>query len=222
MSSTFAVIFDNDGVLVDSEAISIEAYQRAIEEQGVVVQESDNEKYCGLTDADIIRDMEIHYGTHLDLEKFSSRKRDLYFELAEKSGMKRFPGALELLRDLRAAGVPYALASSGSQEKIEFNLRAAGLDAEFDIIISGQDFERGKPDPEIFLCAAKRVETPTERCIVLEDSVNGLKAAKAAGCFAVGVPNTFQAGVLARHADTVVDTLTALSASRLGQMIGLD
>lgn len=215
----FAVIFDNDGVLVDSEQFSIQAYQRAIGEQGVKLYEEDAERNCGLTDADIIRDMKDTYGAQLDLELFTRRKRQIYLELAGTEQMRVFPGARELLTELKNAGVPYALASSGSSEKISFNLKRAGLSEYFSLIITGEEFHRGKPDPEIFVHSAERLGMPPARCVVIEDSINGLKAARAAGTRPVGVTNTFAAGKLAPHADLVVDSLTELSVARLGSLV---
>lgn len=214
----FGVIFDNDGVLVDSERYSIAAYRQAIEEQGVVLRPSSDEHYCGLTDADIIADMRQVYGADLDLEKFSSRKRDLYFDLAR--GMLRpFEGAVGLITELRAAGVPYALASSGSTEKILFNLEQADLAGLFETVITGEDFERGKPDPEIFVRAAERLGLEAGVCAVIEDSVNGLKAARAAGALAVGITNTFAAERLGPHADVLVASLRELDAAGLAREV---
>lgn len=202
------MIFDNDGVLVDSEHISLQAYRQAIHEQGVDLREEDDMRYCGLTDADIIRDMCTAYGADLDLALFSERKRVLYFELADAAGQMRvFPGVRELLESLRAADVPYALASSGSREKIAFNLNHAGIADMIPLIVSGEDFHRGKPDPEIFLCAAEKLGLPAARCAIVEDSINGLKAARAAEGFAVGVTNTFPREILEPYADLVVDSL---------------
>jgi HAD superfamily hydrolase (TIGR01509 family) len=215
----FGVIFDNDGVLVDSEHFSIEAYQRAITEQGVELREGDTERNCGLTDADILRDMEERYGASLDFEKFSARKAELYREIAAAGEMRAFPGARELLLALKAEGIPCILASSGSREKIEFNLQRSGLADVVPMYLSGEDFTRGKPDPEIFLRAAEKLGIAPQRCVVIEDSINGLKAARAAGAHAIGITNTFPAEKLQPHADTVITSLTKLSTARLKALI---
>lgn len=219
--TTFAVIFDNDGVLVDSEPFSIAAYQRAIEEQGVKLSGDDLERNCGLTDADIIADMKTTYGADLDLDLFSQRKAILYRELAEASPMHLFPGTLALIHELQRRSIPFALASSGSREKIAFNLQRAGIHEHFDHIISGEDFHRGKPDPEIFLKAAEVLEMSPERCVVIEDSINGLKAARAAGCFALAVTNTFPAENLRPYADLVVSSLESITVPRIEKLLGL-
>ena len=216
---TCAVIFDNDGVLVDSEQFSLLAYREAIREQGVELQGEDDARFCGLTDADIIREMRYIYNTDLDLDLFSERKRELYAKYATKGKMHAFPGVTELLASLNAEGVPYAIASSGSPEKIAFNLNKAGLEKQFDLIISGDDFQRGKPDPEIFLCAANRLGIPPEKCVVIEDSINGLKAARAAKTFAIGITNTFASYALAPHADLLIRSMAELDASRISSLV---
>lgn len=212
---TFGVIFDNDGVLVDTEHFSIEAYRRAIEEQGVKLCDEDNDRNCGLTDADIIRNMKEMYGADLDLELFSRRKIEHYEQLAGAAEIRVFAGARELIEALRAEDVPYAVASSGSRSKIAFNLDHAGISNLFPVIVSGEDFRRGKPDPEIVIRSAEKLGLAPESCVVIEDSINGLKAAHAAGAVAIGITNTFPADKLQPHADEIIDSLAYLTPARL-------
>jgi HAD superfamily hydrolase (TIGR01509 family) len=215
----FGVIFDNDGVLVDTESFSETAYRVALEEQGVSVDPADGERYCGLTDADILRDMEERLGAKLDFTRFSDRKRELYFSAAGEQPMVVFPGARELIHELASAGVPIALASSAPREKIEFNLQRSTLQRYFHHVVSGEDFKRGKPDPEIFLTAAKCIGLPPAQCLVFEDSINGLKAARAAGMVAVGVTNTFERVKLEPYADWVVESLVGVPVAKLQEMV---
>lgn len=216
---TCGVIFDNDGVLVDTEHFSIEAYRRAIEEQGVKLCDEDNDRNCGLTDADIIRNMKEMYGADLDLDLFSRRKIELYEQLAGSGEIRVFPGARELVKALQAENVPYAVASSGSRSKIAFNLEHAGVADLFPVIVSGEDFRRGKPDPEIVIKSAEKLGFAPESCVVIEDSINGLKAARAAGAVAIGITNTFPAEKLQPHADQIVKSLVELSPARLRQFV---
>lgn len=214
-SAEFAAIFDNDGVLVDTEAFSEKAYKIALHEQAIEVDPADAARYCGLTDADILRDMEQRHGTHLDFDIFSARKRELYFEAAAAQPMRVFPGARELVQQLASAGIPIALASSAPREKIDFNLDRSGLRPYFQHIVSGEDFHRGKPDPEIFLTAANCLKIAPPRCIVFEDSINGLKAARAANMRAVAVANTFSSQELAPYADKVLLTLEQIAPAEI-------
>lgn len=214
----FAVIFDNDGVLADSEHYSELAYKTALAEQGVCMRADDGERFCGLTDADIIAEMRVSYGVALDLDQFVTRKRDLYFEAAA-GGMHAFPGALELVRSLQQLGIPYALASSAPREKIEFNLIETGLKPFFDHVVCGEDFLRGKPDPEIFLTAAKCIGAAPRCCVVIEDSINGLKAARTAGMAGVGIATTFAADRLVPYADAVFANLAELNVDVLRRLV---
>ena len=209
-----AIIFDNDGVLVDSEPVSLCAYRDAMGEQGVDLSDADDERYCGLTDADIVRDLERMHGRSLNLAQFEARKRELYLAHSETRGLPAFPGARQVLEVLRARGTPVALASSAPQEKIAHNLEAAGLVGLFEVVVSGEECERGKPDPEIFVEAARRLNMDPEKCVVVEDSINGLVAARAAGMFAVGVTNTFSRERLAPYADAVI--------AELGELVVMD
>jgi beta-phosphoglucomutase len=219
MNSSFAVIFDNDGVLVDSEAFSEQAYRDALLEQGVEVEAGDGERYCGLTDADILNDLVQRCGRQLDLDQFVARKRDLYFELASRQSMRVFPGALELLESLRLRSVPLALASSAPHEKIDFNLQHSGLGQFFRYVISGEECHRGKPDPEIFLRAGQLLDIEPGQCVVIEDSINGLRAARGAVMTAVGVAHTFTKERLEPYADHIVASLEELTPDVLQHLI---
>ncbi|MCX7017811.1 MAG: HAD family phosphatase [bacterium] len=215
----FAVIFDNDGVLVDSEGYSLEAYRAALKEQGVTIMREDDMKYCGLTDAGIVNIVRQAYGADIDLEQFSKRKGELYYEIAGSNEMHPFPGVRRLIEELRLAGIPCLLASSGSRKKIAFNLSRAHIGDLFDIIISGEDFKRGKPAPDIFISAAERSGVKPACCAVIEDSINGLLAARDAGTFAIGVTNTFPRETLAPHADMIIDSLDELNHGRIRSML---
>lgn len=214
--SGFGVIFDNDGVLVDSEGISAEAFIRAAAEQGVSVEHDSMERYCGLTDAAIAEDLASSGTGQLDLPRFEDRKRDLYFELAAaEPGVRAFSGVRPLIEQLRAAGIPVVVASSGSRQKVAFNLERAGLSSFFRLRVTGEDVVRGKPDPEVFLKAASLAGLEPSRCAVIEDSLNGLKAARAAGMLAVGVTTTFAADRLEPWADWVVSGLEEITVEGL-------
>lgn len=214
-SALFAVLFDNDGVLVNSEPLSGIAYLRGIEEQGLKLTDADLERNTGLTDADIVTDLQEHYGVKLDEELFSKRKAVIYKELVMNGKLEAFAGTRRLLESLRDAGIPYALASSGSPGKIRFNLEQAGIADLIPVYVSGEELERGKPDPDVFLKAAAKVHVDPSRCFAIEDSLNGLRAARAAGMFAIGITNTFPRQKLEPLADLVIDSLDELTVERL-------
>lgn len=214
----FAVIFDSDGVIVDSEKHSLRAFVQAIDENGIHLSDEDILSNCGLTDADIIIYMREKFKLSIDLNKFSERKKELYTELVKSGILEVFPGVKDLLNSLNQDKIPYALASSGSREKIFFNLKKTGLTDYFPIIISGEDFERGKPDPAIFLAAAKKLNTATQRCVVIEDSLNGIKAAKNAGMPCIAVAHTFSADKLT-EADLILQEIAEINISKIRSLI---
>ncbi len=218
MNKKIGVIFDSDGVIVDSEKHSLKAFVQAIEENGIYLSEEDIMSNCGLTDADIIKYMKSKFDKQIDLEKFSNRKKELYVRFIHNGELELFPGVKELLIELKNSNIPYALASSGSKEKINFNLTKTGIKDLFEIIISGDDFKKGKPDPSIFLAAAVRLNLNTSECIVIEDSINGIKAAKNAGMKCIAVAHTFSKDKLV-SADIVINEISDINLNLIKSLI---
>ncbi|MFC0600721.1 HAD family hydrolase [Streptomyces palmae] len=176
------VIFDNDGVLVDSEPIANRVLAAYLTELGhpTTLEESIRD-YMGSA---------MHRIHELILERYGRRLPDDFDDTfhgrvfdAFREELQPVPGAAEVLEKLRADGVPYCLASSGSHDRIRVALRKTGLYELFgeERIFSSQDVGRGKPAPDLFLHAAQTMGTPPERCAVIEDSPLGVQAALAAG-----------------------------------------
>lgn len=209
-----AVIFDSDGVVVDSEPFSLAAFREAMEAQGVHLSDEDIMANCGLTDADICDYVFKKYGTNVDVEEFHTLKQKLYEQKVKEKNLQPCPGVTDLLNEIEGKEIPYALASSGSSKKITFNLSRVNLLHRFPVIISGEQMERGKPDPDIFLTAAENLKTHPDYCVVIEDSLNGIEAAKRAGMYCVGVAGTFPAERL-QKADFVVESLEEVTVKTL-------
>jgi len=205
---------------VDSERYSLAAFQETCESLGHMnLSDEDVMLNCGLTDPDILIYMERKYGAKMNLEIFSRDKSRRYFDLVSAGGLEVFDGVKELLEELRKARVGFALASSGSREKIAFNLRAVGMQEAFPVVVSGEDVRSGKPAPDLFLEAASRLGARPERCVVIEDSINGLRAAWAAGMAAVGVTNTFPAETLRAEADLLIASMREVNLEMLEKLI---
>ncbi|MBN1516346.1 HAD family phosphatase [Candidatus Sumerlaeota bacterium] len=216
----WGVIFDCDGVLVDSEALSDEAFADTLKRfaGGVELAREDWEMICGTTDADCVNYVSRRFQTPIDCRAFKEYKAARYQELAKERGLPLFEGVLDLLDGLDAIDAPYAVASSGSPEKIRINLEFNAIAHRFRATVSGEEFERGKPDPALFLAAAARIGLPPECCAVIEDSQNGIRAAKAAGMACLAVANSFESRQLAT-ADRVVRSLAEVSALELRALI---
>lgn len=215
---SFGVVFDSDGVIVDSEPFSLAAFRQAMEEQDVFLNDDDIMANCGLTDADIVRYVSEKFGINADLELFHNRKQELYHQMILSGNLKICDGASELLENLARGHIPFALASSGSMKKIRLNLTRVNLWDRFPIIISGEDMERSKPHPDIFLASAKRLALEPDRCIVIEDSLNGIEAAHRAGMKCVAVIGTFPRERLS-YADFIIDSLSRITVNKLQSLV---
>lgn len=185
------IIFDMDGVLVDSEPFICEAAIRMFAERGLKVKPEDFTPFVGAGENRYIGGVAEKYGFHIDIERDKARTYEIYGEIV-RGRIEPLPGVHEFIAKARGRGLKLALASSADRIKIEINLREIGIVPEtFDAIVSGQDVVRKKPDPEIFLTAAKRLGLAPEECLVVEDAVNGVAAAKAAGMRCLALTTSF-------------------------------
>ncbi|MEU7072456.1 HAD family hydrolase [Streptomyces narbonensis] len=176
------VIFDNDGVLVDSEPISNTLLAGYLTELGHPTSYEESVRdYMGSAMHRIHELVEERTGERLPVE-FDETFHARVFAAFERE-LEAVRGAVEVLKGLAEAGVPYCVASSGSHERIRVGHRKTGLDAWFrdENIFSAEDVGRGKPEPDLFLYAAERMGVAPERCVVVEDSGLGVQAAVAAG-----------------------------------------
>ncbi len=192
-----AVIFDMDGVLVDSEALIAQAACAMFRELGVTVKPEDFVPFIGAGEYRYVGGVAEKYGVVYDREWAKDRTYGLYLELAPRY-LKVFPGAHALLDACRAAGWPCAVASSAHKIKVDANLAALSLPlGALRTVVTAEDVARPKPAPDLFLKAAERLGVPPSACTVVEDAVNGVVAAKAAGMRCVAVTTSFPAGKLA-------------------------
>jgi HAD superfamily hydrolase (TIGR01509 family) len=182
-----AVIFDMDGVLVDSEPFGFKAMRRVMARHGLPYGEEENAEFLGRTTLDSCR---ILRARHRLLES-EETLADWYVEaMLEQIARGPIPmaGVPEVLRGVRGAGYRLALASSAEVRLIDANLAALAIRPLFEAVVSGTQVARGKPAPDVFLAAAERLGVPAAACLVVEDSRNGLLAAKAAGMRCAVVP----------------------------------
>jgi HAD superfamily hydrolase (TIGR01509 family) len=176
------VIFDHDGVLVDSEIIAMDLCAALLTEYGVattVAQAID--VYLGGS-LDVVMDAIQESGATLDRVAFDQRFHDELFD-GFRRGLNPIPGMRDLLEALTALGMPFVIASSGSSQRVQLGITTTSLVEFFpDRAITTRDHvERGKPFPDLFLLAAERAGIPAERCLVIEDSPHGVDAAHRAG-----------------------------------------
>lgn len=189
-----AVLFDMDGVLCDSEPFiaeaAVEMFRR---EHGVTVQPSDFLPFVGTGEDRFLGGVAEQYGIQLSLPNEKQLTYDIYLEIIV-GRLLPIPGVVRFVKACRNQGLKTAVATSADFRKMEGNLREIGLPADgFDACVTGDDITRKKPDPETFLTAARLVGIPPEQCLVVEDAVHGVQAAKAAGCTCLGISSSFPA-----------------------------
>ena len=206
------VIFDMDGVLVDSEPFICEAAMRMFEgTYGQVVRREDFTPFVGAGEDRFIGGVAEKYGVTLSMPRDKFRTYEIYLDII-RGKLDPLPGAVEFVRATRARGLKTAVATSADRVKMEGNLREIRLSpADFDAVVTGDDVARKKPDPEIFLLAASRLALPPAQCLVVEDAPNGVRAAKAAGCRCLGLTSSFTEQTLREAgADSVARDLSAV------------
>jgi beta-phosphoglucomutase len=192
-SAIRAVIFDMDGVLTDSEPLINAAAVAMFRERGLVVQPEDFRPFIGTGENSYIGGVAQKYRFRLDIPAAKQRTYAIYLDLVP-TRLQAFPGAVGLVRACQQAGLRVAVASSADRIKIDANLRKIGLPPEtWDVIVTGDDVEHKKPAPDVFLAAARKLALEAEECVVIEDAVNGIQAAKSAGMRCVAVAQSFPA-----------------------------
>ncbi|HMJ89322.1 MAG TPA: HAD-IA family hydrolase, partial [Candidatus Acidoferrum sp.] len=176
-----AVIFDMDGVLCDSEALICTSAVEMFRELGVTVQRDDFIPFIGTGEDRYIGGVAEKHGVSLNLAKAKERTYEIYLSLVPAQ-LEAFPGAVELVKQCREAGLKTAVASSADLVKIRANLNKIGLPIEtWETITSSEDVVKKKPAPDIFLAAARKLRVGARQCVVIEDAVVGVEAARAAG-----------------------------------------
>jgi HAD superfamily hydrolase (TIGR01509 family) len=209
-----AVIFDMDGVLTDSEPLINAAAIAMFKERGLAAKPEDFLPFVGTGEDRYIGGVaEVHHFP-LDLPAAKRRTYEIYLQLVPER-LQAFPGAQDLVRACRQAGLRVAVASSADWIKIAANLREIGLPAEtWDAVVNGEEVKAKKPAPDIFLRAARKLGFSANECAVVEDAVNGVHAAKAAGMRCVAVAQTFSAEDL-KAADLVKASIADVSVAEL-------
>src|SRR5688572_9340156 len=186
-----AVIFDMDGVLVDSKPLINVAAIAMFREKGLVVQPDDFLPFVGAGEDRYIGGVAEYYGFPLDVPAAKKRTYEIYLNLVP-SQLEALPGALDLVHACRESGLAMAVASSADLIKVRANLEKIGLPLQFwDVVVTGEDVLHKKPAPDIFLSAARKLGVTPPECVVMEDAVNGVQEAHATGMRCVAVATTF-------------------------------
>lgn len=186
-----AVLFDMDGLLIDTEAVYIDSLQAAARTMNLEMPMAFCHSMIGIPGPICDGMIQDHFGPSFDLQAFSDHF-DLHAARTFDAGMPVKKGAVALLDYLKARGLPLAIATSSSQATVKKHLGRAGLYDRFRAIATRDDVAKAKPAPDVYLEAARRLGVPPQRCIAFEDSNTGLTAAHAAGTMAIMVPDILQ------------------------------
>lgn len=208
------VLFDMDGVLVDSEEYICRAAVQMFKEKGFKVEPEDFIPFVGAGEDRYIGGVAERYGISLDLEKDKARTYEIYGEMVEGK-LGPLPGAVEFIGHVKKKNLKCAVATSADRVKMEINLKAIQIPPEeFDALINGLDVEKKKPDPEIYLRAAAEIGVDPGNCLVVEDAVNGVRAAKAAGARCLALTTSFSEDELS-SADWIAEDLSKVPEESL-------
>jgi beta-phosphoglucomutase-like phosphatase (HAD superfamily) len=197
-----AVLFDMDGLIVDTEPVHFQAFREYMKKHGVDMPESMMADFIGLPEADNLRDLKAEYDLDAPLEQMVAERRVIYLDLIRTLPLRVFSGFWEFSAAVRERGLKQAVVSSAPQEQVEivlsrlFEGRPDGPAADhFDGIVTGDDIRHNKPAPDIYLEGAKRVGVAPDRCLALEDSPPGAQSAISAGTTAIAIPNEYTANL---------------------------
>ncbi len=188
-----AVIFDLDGLVLDSESTYFVAWRLAAAEMGHRLEDSFCATLSGLPGASVHQRLQQYCGLDFDLDRFAALSRQHWLAHLQQQSIPIKPGFFSLLKEIEQRALPFALATNSRRKDAEFCLANAGLADTFRILISRDDVASGKPAPDIFHKAAELLGLPARHCLVLEDSPTGVAAAKAAGASCIFVPSQLPA-----------------------------
>lgn len=189
VKSKKAVIFDMDGLIFDTERVFMEQLAVAMKEHGYTLTRDIYTNTLGLGGKQLVNFMYSEFGSDYPFEECGSKAQERMAIISDTIGLSVKPQIRELLEKLKADKIKCGVASSTKTELVNRYLGKAGLDEYFDVIIGGEQVMVSKPEPDIFICACERLNVSPGKALVLEDSENGIRAAKAAGIPVICVPD---------------------------------
>ena len=210
-----ALIFDFDGVIIDTETPDFTTWQEEFCAYGAELDRGLWEGFIGggLGSFDIYQHLEDLTGEAVDRDQIQQRRRKRYLDLVEASPV--LPGVLQYIAQARRLGLKLGVASSSNCAWVQGHLERRGLLGEFLLVVGREDVSAVKPDPELFLAAVEGLGSRRDSRMAIEDSANGVAAAKAAGLFCVAVPNPMTKDMSLGHADLRLEALTDMALSEV-------
>ncbi|MBU5480573.1 HAD family hydrolase [Blautia sp. MSJ-19] len=211
-----AIIFDKDGVLINTEPLHYKCWREILKEDGIDLEYDIYKECIGATRAVLLDILKEHYDkTYEDIDEVMNRMKDKKLEFIKAEGFPMLDGIKDSIETLHRAGYHLAVASSSPRESIEMELDAIGIRKYFEDITSGLEVEHSKPAPDIFLCAMKKLHLTPAECLVVEDSTNGGKAAEAAGMKCVWYHNPDSGDQLIPQAELEISAWTPENVNKI-------
>ncbi len=215
MSKLQAVIFDMDGVIIDSEPIHYKVNQKLYEELEIEVSKEEYNNFIGISNTDHWNHLKEKYNLTDSIEDLIDKQNNQNVKHLQGSDEEPILGIVQLLEDLEINNIKIGLASSSSLRYIKAVTEKFAIDDYFSIMVSGENMDRGKPHPDIFLEAADRLGVDTANCVVIEDSEHGVQAAKSAGMKCIGFINPNSGNQDLSLADSLVDSMKKVTVNML-------
>lgn len=206
-----AVIFDMDGVIVDSEPMHFEVDKRVLKKCGFIANNEILYPYVGVTNPEMWKDLKEKYNFILSVEELLKFQSELKIEVLNETKMEAIDGIKELLNELKQNEIFTAVASSSPRFFIDAILEKIRITEYFTVVLSGEEVQRGKPYPDIFLKTAEMLRVNPQECVVIEDSINGVKAALSAGMKCIGFINLNSGSQDLSSASTIVDNIRKIN-----------
>lgn len=213
------VIFDMDGVIIDSEPFHQECERKMFQMFGITVSEKEHNTFVGATDENIWSCIKSSYSLSISVSDAVKLKKSLYREyMMNEALMAPIPHVSDLITELYENGFSLAVASSAPMEQIQHVINSFGLADYFKSFVSGEDVSKGKPNPDIFLKAADLIGSHPNCCVVIEDSHNGITAAISANMKCIGYKNQNSGNQDLSKANLIVDSLQNLSSTAINEL----
>ncbi|MFH0748762.1 MAG: HAD family phosphatase [Candidatus Bathyarchaeota archaeon] len=209
-----AVIFDMDGVIVESEHLHIQAEKQVLLKNGLELSSEDLHKYTGTTAKDMFTDIIRRYKLNTTFEDMNREKKTILLKLLDEETQPT-KGVVDLIWKLQRKDIKLGIASSSDKDLIKYILRKLKLSNAFHSMLSSDDIIHGKPDPEIFLKSAQQLNTNPSVCLVVEDSTFGVEAAKKAGMKCLGYRNPQSGNQDLSLADIIIDDFSKVKVQEL-------
>jgi len=220
MENLKAVIYDLDDLMVNSNGLHVKASEVVLSKFGYSQDElpkDSGNRFVGMKVSEILEVMHSFFKLKIPLKDFEKERAEIFLELVKKE-LEIFPGVIESLNFFKKEGFKIALASSGTKEYIKAVFDKFGLEKYFDIVVSGDQVKKGKPDPQIFSLACQKLEVEPDEAVVLEDATVGIESAKGAGCVCIAIKNSYTPKQDLSKADLVLDSIKEINRQILEKL----